>query len=172
MIPVQLNVDDLAVQKGLADKIARLQRPRPLMLSIAEYLAESTRMRFTTARAPDGTPWAPNTQTTMERYIAQRGGYSKKTGKISKRGADLATAKKPLTGATRLLGTQVVYEADDAMLQVGSNRIYARVMQEGADAGSLGGGAPWGDIPERVYLGLSASDRSYIVQEVTGYIDN
>lgn len=170
MIPVQLTVDDLAVQSRLADKIAKLQRPRPLLLSIGEYLAESTRMRFRVAKAPDGTPWAPNTQTTMERYIAARGGYSKKSGRISKRGADLAMAKKPLTGATRQLGTQIIYQADDELLQVGSNRIYARVMQEGAAAGSLGGGAPWGDIPERNYLGLSASDRSYINQEIADYL--
>ncbi len=167
---VQLSANDLEVQNALAAKISRLQRPRPLLLAIGEHLAESTRMRFVESRAPNGSRWAPNTQATLERYIGERGGYSKKTGRISAKGAALAQSKKPLVGVTRLLGTQIIYQADDEVLQIGSNRIYAAVQQFGAGKGSLGGNAPWGDIPARPYLGLSAGDRSYILEEVADYL--
>lgn len=168
---VTLTADDRGVQQALHDKIARLTRPRPLLLTIGEHLAESTRMRFREAKAPDGTRWAPNTQTTIERYLGERGGYSAKTGKISVKGTALATAKQPLTGATRLLGSQIIYQADDSVLQIGSNRIYAAVQQFGADKGSLGGGAPWGDIPARPYLGLSVQDRAYVLDAVADYVE-
>lgn len=168
---VKLEANELAVQSALAAKVRSLQRPRPLLLAIGEHLAETTRMRFVESRAPDGSRWASNSQTTMERYIGERGGYSKKTGRIISRGAALAQNKKPLVGTTRQLGSQILYQATDAVLQVGSNRIQAAVMQHGADKGSLGGGAPWGDIPARPYLGLSAGDRSAIVEMIAGYLE-
>jgi phage virion morphogenesis protein len=167
---ITFTADDRGVQQALHDKIARLTRPRPLLLSIGAHLEESTKMRFREAKAPDGTRWAPNTRVTIERYLGERGGYGK-TGKINAKGTALATAKQPLTGATRLLGTQIVHQADDSVLQVGSNRIYAAVQQFGATQGSLGGGAPWGDIPARPYLGLSAQDRSWMLEEIAEYLE-
>lgn len=166
---IALTAGDRGVQQALHDKIARLTRPRPLLLSIGAHLEESTKMRFREAKAPDGTRWAPNTRVTIERYLGERGGYGK-AGKINAKGTALATAKQPLTGATRLLGSQIIYQADDTLLQIGSNRIYAAVQHFGADKGSLGGGAPWGDIPARPYLGLSAQDRAYVLEAVADYV--
>lgn len=171
MTRLAVTVEDRELEASLAGRIARLTRPRPLLLALGEYLAESTRRRFRTAQAPDGSRWAPNTRTTIERYLAARGGYSKKTGRITDKGSGLAMSKQPLTGATRQLGSQILYQADDEELLVGSNRIQAAVQQFGAAKGSLGGGAPWGDIPARPYLGLSAQDRAYILEEVAGYVE-
>lgn len=166
-----LIIDDKALQEGLAEKLRKLEHPRPLLLMIGEYLTETTKVRFNTSKAPDGTPWAPNTQTTMERYVGSKGGYSKKTGKITQKGQAAAMGKKPLIGHTRQLGNQIIYQANDTMVEIGSNRIQAAVQQFGAAKGSLGGGAPWGDIPARPFLGVSAEDRAAILEMVGDYLE-
>lgn len=171
MAQLSVTVTDRDLEASLAGRIERLRRPRPLLVALGEHLTESTRMRFRAAQAPDGTRWAPNTRTTIERYLAARGGYSRKTGRITDKGSALAMGKVPLTGTTRQLGSQIIYQADDTELLVGSNRIQAAVQQHGAAKGSLGGGAPWGDIPARPFLGLSAADRAYILEEVASYLD-
>ena len=57
--------------------------------------------------------------------------------------------------------------------------MYAAVQQFGARAGSLWSGkdrrgrnakAPWGDIPARPYLGLSAKDERNIMEIVRDYL--
>ncbi len=166
-----LIIDDKALQEGLAEKLRKLEHPRPLLLMIGEYLSETTRQRFVTSTAPDGSRWAPNSRTTLERYVGSKGGYSNKTGKINKKGQAAAIGKKPLVGATRFLGYQIIYQANDTMLEIGSNRIQAAVQQFGAAKGSLGGGAPWGDIPARPFLGVSAEDRAAILEMVGDYLE-
>lgn len=169
--PFSLSFDDREVQQTLAEKLRKLEQPRPLLLMIGEYLAETTKQRFVTSTAPDGSRWAPNSRTTLERYVGARGGYSNKTGKITQKGQAAAMGKKPLVGATRLLGDQIIYQANDTVLEIGSNRIQAAVQQFGAAKGSLGGGAPWGDIPARPFLGVSAQDRAAILEMVGDYLE-
>lgn len=168
--PFSLSFDDREVQQTLAEKLRKLEQPRPLLLMIGEYLAETTKQRFVTSTAPDGSRWAPNSRTTLERYVGARGGYSSKTGKINKKGEAVAMSKKPLV-ARGLLGEQIVVQADDTMVEIGSNRIQAAVQQFGAAKGSLGGGDPWGDIPARPFLGVSAEDRAAILEMVGDYLE-
>lgn len=137
---------------------------RPVMQQLGELLVETTKQRFETSTAPDGTPWAPNAESTylklLDRYTSSYG----KTGKVSKGGASRAAGKKPLIGETKALSTTINYRAGSDFVEIGSPMEYAAVHQFGAAARSFTGGkTPWGDIPARPFLGLSRADEATIV---------
>ncbi len=167
--PLSIRIDDAELQAALARLLQRAGSPSPALKAIGESMAESTRRRFETGRAPDGRVWAPNSPVTIARYLAARSGTRKKDGSLSKKGATLAGSKKPLVGATRLLGNQIVYQTGGTAVQIGSNRIYAGVQQFGAAARQFGR-APWGAIPARPFLGISAEDRAEILETVADFL--
>lgn len=157
---LSIRIDDAELQAALARLIARSGSPAPALKAIGESLAESTRRRFETSTGPDGRRWAPNSPVTIARYVGGRSG---------KKGAALAGSKKPLVGRTRLLGNQIVWQAGAASVAIGSNRIYAGVQQFGAAARQFGK-APWGAIPARPFLGVSAEDKADILETVADFL--
>lgn len=167
--PLGIRIDDAELQAALARLVQRSGSPAPALKAIGESMVESTGRRFETSTGPDGSRWLPNTRTTIERYLNRPGSFSNKTGKITAKGATLAMNKKPLVGATRLLGNQIVWQVSGDTLQIGSNRIYAAVQQFGAAKGQFGK-APWGAIPARPFLGVSASDRAEILETVADWL--
>jgi phage virion morphogenesis protein len=160
---IQIEWDDSAF-RGMLDRLHALAADQqPLMQEIGEHLVETTKQRFDSATAPDGSSWAPNTQTTLERFLGKYKGSHTKTGERSKKGTQRAAGKKPLTGETRSLRTTINYRAGRDHVDIGSPMIYAGVHQFGAAARSFSGGrAPWGDIPARPFLGLSGDDQDWI----------
>lgn len=146
---------------------------RPLMQDLGEFLSETTKRRFDTSTAPDGSRWAPNSRTTYERFLDQYKGSFSKSGRISAGGAGRASGKKPLVGETRSLATTINYRAGSDFVEIGSPMIYAGVQQFGAKARSFTGGkAPWGDIPARPFLGLSDTDNAGIVEAIRGFLED
>ena len=132
----------------------------PVMQDIGEYLIKSTRERFPKGEAPDGSKWAPKSPTTLEAYGAR------KSNRVDTR---------PLFGPTGLLSQQIFYQVRPNEVQWGSNRIYAAVMQLGAGKGafgttSRGSPIPWGDIPARPFLGVSAEDETQIFAILSDYL--
>ena len=85
-------------------------RPRPLLLSMGEYLVRSTDDRFDAQKTPAGLPWAPLRPATLIRK------------KI----------KKILTERSRLRNS-ITYRAGDNSLEWGTNVIYGRIHQEGGE---------------------------------------
>jgi phage virion morphogenesis protein len=158
---IKIDIDDTQVLAALNRLIDAGTDLRPAMEDIGEYLVDSTRRRFQRAEAPDGTPWAPNSQTTILQYLDKfSSSYSKKTGKISSAGANRTAGKKPLTGETKQLSTKIYARVTDHSVDVGSPLEYAGTQQFGAKKGSFTGGkSPWGDIPARPFLGLSNDDK-------------
>lgn len=143
------------------------------MQDIGEYLAETTKRRFDTATAPDGSRWAPNTQTTILKYLGRFStSFSKKTGKISSNGATRAINKKPLTGRTgggaSLMAT-IKYKADRNSVEIGSPKEYAAMQHFGGQKSEF----PhlWGDIPARPFLGISDQDHRSIMDTISDYLN-
>ncbi|BEU96606.1 phage virion morphogenesis protein [Acidovorax sp. DW039] len=161
---------------GLVERAADL---RALRREIGEDLAESTKQRFASATAPDGTAWAPNSAVTLARYSARFA--RKKDGDLTKRSAAKLASKKPGTGETRALSTTINYQlqGEDAV-SIGSPMVNAGTFQYGAKSGEYGFGLyrtrqgsfplPWGDIPARPFLGASADDTANIVRQVRSYL--
>jgi phage virion morphogenesis protein len=168
---VTIEVDDGAVKAAFAQMIAAGTNPRPYLTAIGAALVSSTQLRFNDSRAPDGSTWHALSPVT----IALR-----RKGK-GKGGA------KPLLDTGRLRNS-ISYAVDANSVTVGSNVVYARMQQFGAKMGEFGrysqlkrvrefglgtfkGSAgtqkgfpiPWGNVPPRPFLGLSADDRSDVL---------
>ena len=158
MIRQELNIDRLS--PALLAVAEAVDSMTPVMQDIGEYLLTSTRERFPKGEAPDGSKWAPKSPATLEAYGAR------KSNRVDTR---------PLFGPTGLLSQQIFYQARPNEVEWGSNRIYAAVMQLGAGKGafgttSRGSPIPWGNIPARPYLGLSAEDETQIVAILSDYL--
>lgn len=150
---ITIEIDDAQVRAVLDRLAKRAANPRAALLEIGEELRESTLKRFTTSAAPDGSRWAPNSLVT----------------RLRKKG------DKPLIGAGKALSTQIHYRVADDAVYIGSPMVYAATQQFGARKGAFGtsrrgGPLPWGDIPARPFLGLSADDRKTIEAIIRDYL--
>lgn len=159
MITTEINEPEVrAVLERLA---ANLTNMSPVMQDVAEYMLESTKARFPKGQAPDGTAWAPKSPATLAAYGARKSN---------------TVDTRPLFGPTGLLRSQVYKTSGPDFAEVGSNQIYAAVMQFGAAKGAFGTMAngssiPWGTIPARPFLGISEEDRVGISAIVEEWLD-
>lgn len=141
-----------AVSDVLAETARRLGDMKPLHESIGEYVVEATKARFKKGIDPDGNAWTPKKQATIDRYKANKDG----------------DRPDPLIGPSRRLSSEIARFASQDGVEIGSALEYSAVMQHGAKKGAFGKGPgnvtyPWGDIPARVWLGLSDEDENRII---------
>lgn len=149
-----------ASREAIRKAVAQIDDMTPLYRDIVEYMIEATRSRFRTGTAPDGTKWAPKKASTLARY--KRLGYG--------------NLNRALIGPGRALSRQVNGSANRAGAVVGSALIYSGVMQDGAAQGAFGQNRagrpiPWGNIPARVWLGISRDDELVIVDIADEYLE-
>jgi phage virion morphogenesis protein len=143
---IGLDVFDRPVLEAL-QKLARSGSDlRPAFEHIGEHLKVSHMDRWAKAESPDGQKWAPLSATTIA---------------LKKKNADKILV---LNGHLR---DTLRYQSSSHSLEFGTNRIYGAVQQFGAKAGAFGAyrgrAIPWGDIPARPYLGVSAEDETEIL---------
>lgn len=140
----------------------------PAMKEVGEVLQESTKQRFVTSTAPDGTRWAPNAQATFESYLNRDGKNFNKDGRLGVRGAARAMSKKPLVD-TGVLADTIVWQLVDggAGVEVGTNR-FAGEWDGGAAVHQFGNRK--GTIPARPILGLSAGDEVEVLDVVERHL--
>lgn len=166
-----LNETLTATLKQLVSRGANID---PFMMAVGEALVASTKQRFVDTKAPDGTPWEPNTETTLARHLSKYSGSFKKRGGLSKRGQQRLASKKPLQGETKSLSTTINWQLEGNVLHIGSPMEYAATQQFGAKRGAFGvynnRPTPWGDIPARPYLGISSEDESAILDLLQDYL--
>lgn len=167
---IKINVDDREVLAALDQLLTKTAHLKPLMQDIGEFLSETTKRRFDTSTAPDGSRWAPNSEVTILKYLGVYKGSYTKAGNLSKKGAQRLGGKRPLIGETRSLMSRINYRAENDSVVIGSPMIYAAVQQFGAKRREFGR-APWGDIPARPFLGISVDDRSSILDLISEYLD-
>ncbi len=145
----------------------RMSDLRPLMAEIGEDQMEATKRRFSTGKAPDGTPWAPNSAVTLGEYSAMFA--RKKDGTLSKKAQAKIAGKKPLTGETRALATTINYQITASNeVAIGSPMVYAAMQHFGGKKSQF----PhlWGDIPARPIFGVSEADKANITELVRSYM--
>lgn len=161
--PIRIDIDAGAITASI-NRLIQLTGPGglvPAQREIGEALVDSTRERFATSTAPDGTRWAPNTQVTYLAYLRKSGKVTRKDGRLNKRGAELVQSKKPLIGAGKSLSTQIYYSIEDGALVIGSPMVYAAMQHFGGSKAQFP--KLWGDIPARPFLGLSDDDERDIL---------
>lgn len=138
---------------------ARLADLTPVHQDIGEQVQEWTKQRFVTGTAPDGTKWQPKRPSTIARYKAKGDGDK----------------LRPLIGPSGRLGKEILVDANREHAEIGSNLEYSGVMQDGAGRGAFGTDKaghplPWGDIPARVFIGLSDTEERTILEIVDEHL--
>lgn len=165
---VDVKIEDAQVQRYFAQLAARAESLRPLMADIGEHLTETSKQRFATSTAPDGSRWAANAQSTL---LAFAGAFSRsfdKKGRLTTGGAKRLANKKPLIGESGRLGREIGYRVGEREVTIGSVMIYAAIHQFGGQAGR-GGKVR---IPARPFLGLSATDESVLVAKARQWLED
>lgn len=139
---------------------------RPAQAEIGEHLTESTKQRFETSTAPDGSRWAPKARSTLERLLAgTKGGVGKK-GRITARGSAAMMGSKPLVDTGELAHT-IRWQPIPGGVAVGTDRL-SGLFAGGAAVHQFG--SRDGHIPARPFLGLSNSDRGAILEIVAQHL--
>ena len=151
MFTVELKSE--AVTEALTRAIAQLDDMTPLMTDIGEILIASTKARFPIGEAPDGSKWKAKSQTTLNAYGARKSNR---------------TDVRPLFGPSGMLSSQIFSDPSADQVEIGSNRVYAAMMQFGGTKAEF----PhlWGDIPARPFLGISAEDEANITAQIADYL--
>lgn len=170
---ITVRVDDKQVLDMLDQLYGRFKNLQPAMKEIGEDLVDSTKRRFADGAGPDGTPWAPNsTETTIPFYLGAFGGSHKKDGTLSKTGEKRLASKKPLTGETKALRSDINYQLDGTnSVRIGSPMVYAAMQQFGGIT-SPSSMIPGKTIPARPFLGVSEADKTNILDVVRSYLLN
>lgn len=158
MIKLEFNAS--AVFDRLDQARAALDDLTPINQDIAKYMVGATRDRFVSSTAPDGTRWRKKSPTTLAAYLARGDG----------------NRPKPLIGPSGRLGKEIASLVTRDAAEIGSALEYSAVMQDGAKKGAFGKGrngrpVPWGDIPARVWLGISAEDERNILDIVDEHLE-
>jgi phage gpG-like protein len=172
---ITFSISDKTVLAAL-DRIVASFTPggmRPVMKEIGEELAESARRHFDAAIGPDGKPWPglkPGTVLTRYRKMIGDLGQShfRKDGSLSRRGMEARTrigvaSAKPLIDTGELSRT-LRYQITDggAGVEIGTNRTFSKTKGVGAEVHQFG--TRDGRIPARPFLGLSASDKTTVLE--------
>lgn len=157
MFRVEFKHEEISAQ--LREAARRLDDLTPLHEDIGEYMVEATKERFRKGVDPDGNPWVPKRPATLARYLARGDG----------------NRPDPLIGPSKRLSTEIHRLASRDEVEVGSALEYSGVMQGGARKGAFGSDSrgkplPWGDIPARVWLGLSDEDERNILDIADEYL--
>jgi phage virion morphogenesis protein len=149
MIAIEAESEEaLAALQRLAAGVTPAKMKAPLM-KIGQELVESTRERFQTRTAPDGTPWAKNAPAT-----------EKRKGKNT-----------PLVD-TGIFSRDFHYQVDEGNLFVGTNYMHELIKSGGENIGLAVHqfGSLNGRIPARPFLGVSPADEEMIESEVSDYL--
>lgn len=150
-----------ALSQALGIVSSRLGDMTPIHEDIGEYVIRVTKERFKQGIDPDGNPWTPKKQATIDRYKARGDG----------------DRPDPLIGPSRRLSTEIFKFATADGVEIGSALEYSAVMLGGARKGAFGRDSrnhpiPWGDIPARVWLGLSEADEAAIIDIADEHLED
>lgn len=168
---ITITCDTSAVQASLQRLAGSMANPRPVLKRIGEALVHSTKQRFVSGTAPDGSAWAPNKPSTLAAWLRERG----KKPKTAKARAKVMGSKKPLIGASKNLSGGIHYAVEGNSVKIGSAEKYAATQQFGAAKGAFGktrrgASIPWGEIKARPFLGLSRADEEEIPRLVANWL--
>lgn len=169
MTAFTIEVKDDAVQAVLKKLAGRADGLQPVLQAIGEGIVERTKRRFETSTAPDGTPWAPNSATTLAMLAGRLGGQKskvKKDGSLNAKGARQLAGKKPLIGDSQDLRRQIIPLVAGNSLTVSSTPKYAAMQQFGGTTGA-GSMIPGKKIPARPFLPVRQDGTLYPDEQAT-----
>lgn len=166
---ITASIDNRNVIEALESLRGNAMNMIPALRDIGEHLTETTKRRFDSGTAPDGSKWPANSAATILEYLGGYKGSHTKAGKLSAKGISRMGSKKPLIGETRSLMSTIDYRLrGNDVLEIGSPMIYSGMQQFGGSKSTFPN--LWGDIPARPFLGVSDEDERSILDIVEGYL--
>lgn len=150
---ITVDINDAEVQAMLERVSDVLADMSPVFNQIGLYLVRTTKERFPTGKAPDGTPWAPRSAATLNNYER----LAKKPGKQASWGGVLHYSGQ--------LSKNINHQYSPDWVRVGSPEPWAAMMQFGGTKSKW----PhlWGNIPARPFLGMSDEDKQGVMDIAT-----
>lgn len=167
---IEVKFDSKAVDAALERLSKAAANPRQALLAIGEGLVVSTKKRFETSTAPDGSRWAPNSQATYLGHLGSAKSNHGKSGRINSRGAAKVMGKKPLIGKG-VLAQNINSDENGSSLWISSPMEYAAMQQFGGMT-SPRSMIPNKAIPARPFLGISSDDETMILNTVSEYLSS
>lgn len=157
MMKIEFNAGPIF--RRLEQAQALLSDLTPVHEEITEYMVEATKARFRLGVDPEGKKWVAKKPATIARYKAKGDG----------------NRPDPLIGPSKRLSSEILGMSTKASSEIGSALEYSGVMQNGAAEGAFGASAsgrpiPWGDIPARVWLGISQTDERNVLDIVDEHL--
>lgn len=182
--------DFAPLQAHLQALYARLNHDlTPLMENIGMALESSTRARFETETAPDGTPWQPLKESTVDAKINQRklaayqrkkargipadrppprGGILSDRGDLRKSITYFATSQSVAIGTDRHYGVYHQLGTDPYTIEPRAAQALSFITKEGARVTVKHVHHP--GLPARPFLGVSAADEVTITEFIRQYV--
>ncbi len=174
-------IDDAALRAMLERQAQAPTGNARLAPRLGEYLRDSTRARFTSQAAPDGTPWAPLKQSTIRRKksnadkILTLRGYLR--GQISWQSLDdnsveVGTSVK--YGAIHQFGGEIQQPARQATVRyrsVAGRVLFAGAKHKLATERQVSIPAHAVNMPARPFLGISAEDDAQIKARIREWLE-
>ncbi len=137
---LEITANTPEISAALAQLAAVMNDLTPAFRDIGESLLNSTRERFRTSTAPDGSRWLPLKPATLAKHRR------------------VGVGTRPLILYGRLFGT-LNYRATKDSVRVGTPLEYGATHQHGR-----------GHIPARPFLGLSADNQTEVVAILNDYL--
>ncbi len=162
---VSVTLADERVQATLGRLAAAAGDLTPAFDDIGGGLVTSTLRRFETERDPTGRPWRPLSINTIIRRIGSRAKTFTKKGDLRKPAARYVAALKILQHRGHLMGG-IHHRASRDAVEVGSDRVYARIHQFGGQAGR----GRKVTIPPRPFLGIDGDDEAMVLGILRGHL--
>lgn len=141
-------IDDRRLIAALNQLLSASTNMRPALLEIGDVLTKSTKKRFSTTTAPDGSSWAKNKDSTLL--------YKPGNQPLTDRGILGDTINSQMQG-------------NDAVA-IGSPQEYAAMQQFGGTKAEFPN--LWGDIPAREFLGISNEDENNILSIISDHLSD
>lgn len=158
MTTFTVEVKDEGVQTLLQTLQKRMGNLQPVFSSLGGDMTARVHRRFDSSTGPDGKPWTPNAQATLDAFAdGLSKGYFKKSGELNKRGQTAIASKKPLIGHTKDLSRQIGYTATSGSLTLFSTPVYAAIQHFGGQAGR----GHKTKIPARPFMPIKEDDTLY-----------
>lgn len=163
---IEVQFDSRSVARALEDVAKASANPRPLLKLWGEKLTDSTKQRFQSSIAPDGSLWEPNAMATLLGHAGKYAGSFRKDGRVTTKGGKRIAGKKPLIGESKALSTTITYRVATDGVEIGSPQKYAAIQHFGGKAGR----GRKITIPARPFLGLSPADEEMVVRTAEEYL--
>ena len=157
---VTVKIDDEAVFKMFKMQEANARNAAPVMKSIKQDMDTRREIGARLQQDPEGKPWKPLSPVTLNK---------RKTRKIS------PTSSTRILEDIGRLRASFASKSDHNSAQIGTNLKYAPTQQFGAKKGQYGRTKngrpiPWGDIPARPMIGITAKQRAGYLRRINNWI--